>query len=54
MMELMKKMKNSTQRVVLLRILRTPASGNGLHIICKSETLLLMITVYYVFNDCLR
>jgi len=41
MMELMNKMKNSTQRVVLI----TSASRNVLHIICKSETLLLMITV---------
>ncbi len=33
MMELMKKMKNSTHRVVLLKILITSASGNGLHVI---------------------
>lgn len=54
MMELMKKTKNSTQRVVLLKILSTSAPGNGLHVVCKAETLLLMITVYCVFNDCMK
>ncbi len=33
MMELVKKMKNSTERVDLLNFLITSASGNGLHVI---------------------
>ncbi len=36
MMELVKKMKNSTQRVVLI-ILITSASGNALHVMLEKQ-----------------